>query len=93
VSLKRDKVCPQCESRKLWHIERVEIPGPSLHKRPLPVVYEVTTWSTHLHGAFETFICARCGFTEWYATGLDELKADPTAGVYYIDDEPKAGLR
>ena len=89
MSLKRDRVCPQCESRKLWHIERVSV----FPNMPMPVAMEARFAGPRPKGSFQAHICAACGFTEWYATGLDELKPDPGAGVYYIDDEPKVGLR
>jgi hypothetical protein len=60
---------------------------------PMAVAVEAKWTGLDGHGAFEAFICGACGFTEWYAIGLDELKADPNAGVYFIDNEPKVGLR
>jgi len=36
-------------------------------------------------GTFETYICKGCGFTEWYAHGLDKLEADPKHGVRLLD--------
>jgi hypothetical protein len=102
TSLKRDKVCPQCEHRKLWHVEKVLLPEIDsstvrnvLGNRPapLPVIAEATWSGVRTTGQFEAFICAGCGWTEWYATGLAELKENPAAGVHFVDAEPKAGLR
>ena len=102
TSLKRDKVCPQCEHRKLWHVEQVQLPqadfsniGRGIRNRPalLPISAEGSWRGVHTAGQFEAFICAQCGWTEWYATGLEELKENPSAGLYFVDAEPKAGLR
>ncbi len=90
MSLKRDKICPHCQCRKRWHVERVRL----YPRQPLPISLELRFAGASLAlGGFEALICAECGFTEWYGTGLAELKHDPAAGVYFIDDEPKAGLR
>jgi hypothetical protein len=98
MSLKRDKICPQCESRKLWHIEKMRTLSHrhgSISNEGAPMAVQVESRWTGLkpQGQFEAFICNGCGFTEWYATGLDELKANPGEGVYFIDNEPKVGLR
>lgn len=44
-------------------------------------------------GALEAFICKACGYTEWYANGLEQLEPDADAGIQLIDNRPKAGLR
>jgi RNase P subunit RPR2 len=76
MSLKRDKICPQCESRKVWWIEESS------------AITEVAQG----RGSYEQFICAQCGFVEWYAR-VNDLQNNPGYGVQLIDDEPKAGLR
>jgi len=98
ISLRREKVCPQCESRKLWFISRVVVPVHDMHHMrqtpvPLAVTAEAGFASIRHQGEFEAFICAGCGWTEWYATGIDKLTENPEAGVHFIDNEPKAGLR
>jgi hypothetical protein len=90
MSLKRDHICPQCEHRKRWQIEHIGV----WPNQPLPVAHERRfAGAFRGEGRFEALICAQCGFTELYAQGLEELKPDPSMGVYFIDDEPKAGLR
>ena len=88
-------LCPQCESRKLWRIDTVEVPTSSnmSQHQPLGVVMHGSFFGPRPVGKFEAVICAKCGFTEWYAVGLEELQPDPTHGVHFIDNEPKAGLR
>ena len=89
MSLKREKVCPQCHHRKVWHIAKVQ----DFEAKELPIAVDVRWSGAHHHGGFETFICAGCGWTEWYAIELNELREDPSNGVHLIDNEPKAGLR
>ena len=98
TSLKRDKVCPQCEHRKFWFVAKVQIPTrdhETLAKSAVPMAVAVEArWTGVRHqGEFEAFICEKCGWTEWYATGLAHLKENPEAGLHFIDAEPKAGLR
>jgi hypothetical protein len=81
----------------VWRIDRLIVPdqGSSNGLQVLPVV-------TRPHpidmariegGVFESWICATCGFTEWYATGnglgdtLSRLSAIPGSGVSYHDGE------
>jgi hypothetical protein len=46
-------------------------------------------------GHFEVWICAQCGFTEWYAMnanqGFARLAAVPNSGVHWIDTTPQRG--
>jgi predicted nucleic-acid-binding Zn-ribbon protein len=90
MSLKRDLACPHCECRQVWHIaemhERGEAAAFEKPIAPLNVVLQQKFFKLYNGvGTFETYICKRCGFTEWYAHGLDELKADPEHGVRLLD--------
>lgn len=85
--------CPKCDGRKLWRVEAMRDRGHFNQLHPLSVVLQQGTWKEKATGWFETFICAGCGYTEWYANGLDGLTEDPKHGVHFIDTEPEAGLR
>jgi predicted nucleic-acid-binding Zn-ribbon protein len=88
--------CPKCEGRKLWRIEEMRERGPShAHTEPLGLDLVQKRWVGGMtsRGTFETFICAGCGYTEWYAHGLEKLEADEKRGVHFIDTEPDGGLR
>ena len=92
--MKASGICPKCKGRKFWRIETVQEHGHGGFA-PLPVAV-VQSWgglNRELMGKFETVICAGCGFTEWYAMQLDQLREEPTRGIYFVDNEPKAGLR
>jgi predicted nucleic-acid-binding Zn-ribbon protein len=94
MSLKRDLACPHCECRQIWHVaemhERGEAAAFEKPIAPLNVVLQQKFFKLYNGvGKFETFICKRCGFTEWYAHGLDELKEDPQNGVFSLDGSAK----
>lgn len=93
-SLKRDLACPHCECRQIWHIsemhERGEAAAFEKPIAPLNVVLQQKFFKLYNGvGKFETFICKRCGFTEWYAHGLEELKEDPQNGIFSLDGNAK----
>ncbi|WP_437905595.1 hypothetical protein WME95_46185 [Sorangium sp. So ce327] len=98
--MKTSRQCPKCQSRKLWVVERVEQPDCEYAKtNPLHVTSKyVLTGTTEVVGAatalvkagtFETWICALCGFTEWYARDANEalakLASQPGSRVHYLD--------
>ena len=90
MSLKRDLACPHCEGRLVWHIaemhERGEAAPFEKPIAPLNVVLQQKFFKLYNGvGTFETYICKTCGFTEWYAHGLEDLKADEAHGVRLLD--------
>ena len=94
--MKKTLQCPKCDSRKLWRIETMVERGhraDQTHPMALTVEHRRWTLGEKATGTFETFICAECGYTEWYASGLDKLEAAPGKGVHFIDNEPEGGLR
>jgi hypothetical protein len=90
VSLKKDFICPACEGRQVWRIERLLTVGDMGQENPLPVATIGSTWRGYKpHGYFEAFICKGCGHTELYADGIKDLQPDPKRGIHLIDNEPK----
>jgi predicted nucleic-acid-binding Zn-ribbon protein len=90
MSLKRDLACPHCECREVWHVaemhERGEAAPFEKPIAPINVVLQQKFFKLYNGvGTFETYICKRCGFTEWYARGMDDLKADPAHGIRLLD--------
>lgn len=93
MSLKRDLVCPHCDCREVWHVETMRERGEAgVMERPiqpLNVVLQERFFKLYEgKGSFETYICKSCGFTEWYAQGLDDLKVDPKHGVRLLRGKP-----
>jgi predicted nucleic-acid-binding Zn-ribbon protein len=96
--MKKSLTCPKCDGRKILHVETMKLPlarpGVSGELLPIAIAVQVSAWSgAKVNGAFETFICRACGYTEWYALAAEALVADEAAGVRLIDNEPKATLR
>jgi predicted nucleic-acid-binding Zn-ribbon protein len=92
--------CPKCQGQKLYVCENRQ---PDWHSssrvRPLSVAAvelstedtggkEGTAFRTH-GGTFETWICAACGFTEWYAQDqqglLEHLSTRAGSGVRVVE--------
>jgi len=105
MTLKRDLTCPHCGRRKFWRIEKIQertvwpdFPAEEgrvadLHEEPAPLAVVLKVRGRHFEslGRFETWICNACGFTEWYAQGLERLRADPEEGVHLLDFEKQEG--
>lgn len=101
--MKTSHQCPKCQSRKLWVVENAEQPlCDGGGTKTLRVASgDVLTGNTDdegppletVHaGTFETWTCAICGFTEWYARdanqALARLASHPwRPKVRYVDGE------
>jgi predicted nucleic-acid-binding Zn-ribbon protein len=94
--MKKSLQCPKCESKKLWHIERLPERGSRgtqqmVEHQALSLAHSV--WrGFQAQGAIEMFACARCGFAELYADTSDLMESED-GGVRLIDNEPAEGLR
>lgn len=79
--------CPKCRGRRIWRVERFRTESDNTSGWVLPVVYgrRTATGGELSAGTFDAWICATCGYTEWYASGLEGLTPDPDAGVHLID--------
>lgn len=102
-TMKRDHRCPKCESGQLWLIREARMRDPRFSNivRPIHVMaanfdphrMQVDTSSSFEVGTFEVWICAECGFTEWYANGVNEALADlsrfPETGVLFFNGHPR----
>lgn len=96
--MKRTHTCPKCQSRKFLVSANFEYPdheSRNLTKKLPPFTFSVGAWSRASFGAFETWVCTGCGFTEWYAVSFDDLDISKSNGtVRYIDASvPGAGYR
>jgi predicted nucleic-acid-binding Zn-ribbon protein len=63
--MKNSLVCPKCGGRKLWHVLKVK-PAMAIEYFPMAVRDGARV------GRYETFTCAACGYTEWYALDLPD---------------------
>ena len=94
--MKKTLQCPKCDSRKLWHIEKLLERGDrgwDGNGVPPLALALVRAWGSYrAQGTIEMFACAKCGFAELYADTSD-LAPNPELGVHLIDNEPEGGLR
>ncbi len=99
--MKAKEMCPKCEGRKLYVIDEVAQPAQESINLVIPLA--VTTLETAsdtvglltdnkyraVIGRYQAWICASCGFTEWYAKDFEEhLEAAVRArvrGVRLVD--------
>ncbi|WP_438040503.1 hypothetical protein [Sorangium sp. So ce128] len=100
--MKISRQCPKCQSRKLWVVEKAESAGDGGGSNTMSVASgyvlkgPTDDWGSPLEtihaGFFETWICALCGFTEWYARDANEALARLASHpwrpkVRYVDGE------
>jgi len=82
-SVKLNNTCPKCESTRCWVMKQLghQQPGSTNDAAPLPVAAFMVpadkkgyfSFSTFVKvGTFEVWVCAQCGFTEWYAVDVNE---------------------
>jgi len=105
--MKQTETCPKCRGTKLFVVNEVQR-RQSAEGIETIVPVTVTATQARVGptgrfsgeqrknleaGRFEAWVCAACGFTEWYATRLNELAvlADATSAVRVIEREPEGG--
>ena len=96
--MKASLACPKCQSRQLWQIAEVRFPDYESSNATHPMCVTAvnpTAYDRELAGTFESWVCANCGFTEWYAFRANDvlarLAAIPNSGVRFIDTTPRQG--
>lgn len=99
--MKSSLACPKCQCRQLWVIDKVQQPfgysGDTSMRVTVGEIYggpSVGMVSEDV-GHFEAWICAACGFTEWYAKeaneGLAKLAAQRNSPIRLIDTTGQRG--
>ncbi|MBW2523333.1 MAG: hypothetical protein JRI23_04130 [Deltaproteobacteria bacterium] len=91
--MKNSLACPKCQGRKIWQINGES--GPST-LRPIAMRTEskgdwIKVLETRELGHYDAYTCAGCGYTEFFAGGVDELRHHPEAGVQLLDTTPQQG--
>lgn len=93
--MKNSLACPKCESRKLWQINGVRAHSDTdLLPLPVAVVTETTGSFIKVHnvqtiGHYDAYICAKCGYTEFFADDIEGLKHHPECGIRLLDSTPQ----
>lgn len=88
--MKTTLTCPKCNHRAIWVIDPVTQPNDPSHaiERFVVVARETSPGVRSVAGRYEVFVCAGCGYTEWYAKDLANLQyfaADPSYGVRLLE--------
>lgn len=103
AQMKTTKTCPKCAGKKLWVVDPLQ----TVHEYapgtlPLHLAYKQKTgdtgWlasKTERVGRLAAWICAACGFSELWASELEQLQPDPEAGIRLVDgsEGPARGYR
>src|SRR5262245_13579014 len=106
--MKNECVCPQCKGKKIYVCDNAQ-PGEEssnvirrFHVVTVPISQQQTgaaegsRYRSHV-GNYETWICAGCGFTEWYAKDperlLEKLSQMPDSGVRVLSGSSPTGSR
>jgi hypothetical protein len=77
VSLK----CPKCQHDEVWHVPYVKEYAGLSGRTPLAMDVEEGMLRSEWLGPFEAYACARCGFVEWYATRVEQLRENAKTGL------------
>lgn len=90
--MKNSMCCPKCNSRRIWVVSplrTVHEYAPGTHA--LNLDYEQTVGTNFLTrhkspaGTLDAWICAECGYSELWASGLERLEHAPERGVRLIE--------
>lgn len=98
--MKQSLRCPKCGCRQFWVVDpAVQLLDTHGMQRVPMIVAKVESRYEDSHkapalkiGQFQVVICANapCGYTEWYAYGLERLQEasrDPKSGVRFVDGD------
>ena len=78
--MKTTVTCPKCNNRRILHVSSIQDKSPSIKRdavRSVSAKAPLTTlgrWTNE--GVFECYICANCGYTEWYTKDPDDITVD-----------------
>jgi len=83
--------CPKCQGQKLYVCENRQPHTPPASSKSY-ITFRITTalHDTHIPvGTYETWSCAACGYTEWYAQDkegvLERLSRVADSGVRVVE--------
>jgi len=101
--MKRDCRCPKCEGHKLYIVEPVSMPAQNsvngTESITIGAAYikdsDKKGWfggagSAMVAAQCKAYVCASCGYTEWYTTGLDSLEKLAVSPRHTLDTGKKS---
>ncbi|HHH29253.1 MAG TPA: hypothetical protein ENK57_13045 [Polyangiaceae bacterium] len=85
--------CPHCQGRRVYHVKEVLDRGDGNIKQP----FSVSTkgfWAPKPIGRFSCWVCAGCGFAEWYVQDPRSLDTDVDhVEIHEVDDKDHGPYR
>jgi predicted nucleic-acid-binding Zn-ribbon protein len=82
-------VCPKCQGRKLFVVDPVRMPDEDGNMSTVPFCGGILDGTKVQVGRVEAWLCAACGYVEYYARDatkmLASMVAQKDANVRYID--------
>jgi predicted nucleic-acid-binding Zn-ribbon protein len=87
-------LCLKCGETRVWRAGPIREMGKH-SAQPLALGYEHHRLEERAVGVFSTVICRGCGFCEWFARALDQMKEDRAQGIALVGEtgEPVEALR
>jgi CheY-like chemotaxis protein len=83
----RQGLCSLCGHNEIIEASAADFVGDSGPTRPMSVTYEIG-WAGVKHiGKFKTFVCRRCGFTQWFALAPESIPVAQEYGTRLLKGE------
>jgi hypothetical protein len=73
----RKGFCALCGHNEIIEASTADFVGDSGPTRPMSVTYEIGWGGVKHMGLFETCVCRRCGFTQWFALEPAQIPIGP----------------
>jgi hypothetical protein len=68
----REGICPLCSHNEVIAASASDFVGDAA-VRPMAVTHEIGWFGVKHIGVFDTYVCRRCGFTQWFARDPDQI--------------------
>jgi len=75
--MKRDSICPRCFQNEVIYSPSVLDSDSS--GRSQMAITQPSLWKSKRVGSFEVYVCAGCGFADWYVKDVKALQKELSA--------------
>lgn len=87
----RDGFCGLCGHNEVIMARATDFVGDSGPTRPLSVTSEIGWGGVKHMGVFRTYVCRRCGFTQWFALRPELIPLGDEHGTKLLVGEQETG--